>query len=75
MPNENGLYSDEEMLVIYQQAEVAIVQGNQSYSANGMEFTKADLWRIQQRVRELKAIIAAKASRTVGSIRTTKVIF
>lgn len=69
--------SDAERLDLYIAAEKAILTGHQSYSVDGMTFTRADLFRVQQMIAGLRQSVAQSgtARPTLGGIVTTQVVF
>lgn len=69
--------SDAERLALYIAAEKAILTGHQSYTVDGMTFTRADLFRVQQMIAGLRQSVAqGNAARpTLGGIASTQVIF
>ena len=69
--------SDAERLALYLEAEKAILTGHQSYSVDGMTFTRADLYRVQQMIAGLRQSVEQDAASRpgVGGIVTTQVVF
>lgn len=69
------ILSDTERLAAYMQCERSILLGHQSYTVEGMTFTRADLGRVQSVIETLRNRVIAAGSRSVGGIRTIQVIF
>lgn len=66
-------------LQAYLQCEQAILSGHQSYTLDGVTFTRADLYRVQQAIAGLRAQLASEQAAAAGGgafgIHTTGVIF
>lgn len=75
MPDTPIVISDADRLGAYLKCEQAILLGHQSYTVDGMTFTRADLWRVQQTIDTLRSRLVRAESGTVGGIRTTQVVF
>lgn len=74
-PDTPVLITDAERLAAYLKCERAILLGHQSYSVEGMTFTRADLGRVQAVIDTLRNRVIAAGSHSVGGIRTTQVVF
>ena len=76
MSNALTATTDAQRLEAYLQAERAILLGNQSYTVDGMTFTRADLGKVQGMISLLRQSLPAPGARpTVGGIVTTQVVF
>lgn len=79
LPPTPTLPSTADRLQAYLECERAILTGHQAYTLDGMTFTRADLWRVQQAIASLKAQLASEqAAAAVGGaygINTTGVVF
>lgn len=66
-------------LQAYLDCEQAILAGHQSYSLDGMTFTRADLYRVQQAISSLRSQLASEQAAASGGgafgIQTTRVVF
>jgi len=62
-----------ERLTLYRDAEKAVLAGHQSYSVDGVVFTRADLAAIQREIRRLESSIATM--RSGGGWRVQQVRF
>lgn len=66
-------------LQAYLDCEQAILSGHQSYSLDGMTFSRADLYRVQQAISSLRAQLAGEQAAAAGGgafgIHTTRVVF
>ena len=73
------LPTDEERLALYLRAERAILLGHQSYSIEGLTYTRADLGRVQAVIASLRARLAARQASASGAgwggVRTVGVRF
>lgn len=67
--------TDAQRLALYEQCEAAILTGNQSYTVDGMTFTRANLTEVRRAIMELRQSMAGAVSGSLGGIRTTQVIF
>lgn len=78
-PEPQAPITDADRLALYLAAEKAILSGHQSYTVDGMTFTRADLFRVQQMIASLRQSQAAAAATGpgsfVGGIRTMRAVF
>lgn len=65
-PAQPVIPSDEERLALYIQAERAILLGHQSYTIEGLSYTRADLGKIQSMISSLRARLEARQAQTSG---------
>lgn len=78
LPPTPTLPSTTDRLQAYLECERAILTGHQAYTLDGMTFTRADLWRVQQAIASLKAQLASEQAAAGGGaygINTTGVVF
>lgn len=74
---ERLVITDAERLAAYLECERAILLGHQSYTVDGMTFTRADLSAVRTAIAGLRQTVSATgaARPAVGGITTTQVIF
>lgn len=79
MPTPSPSPTTAQRLQAYLDCEQAILSGHQSYTLDGMTFTRADLYRVQQAISSLRAQLASEQAAAAGGgaygIQTTRVVF
>lgn len=65
-------YTAAEKLAMWEQCEMTIAVGGQSYEIDGVVFTNANLNQVRQRIFDLKREIAAEQSNAPGFIIARK---
>lgn len=66
----------QDRLALYLEAEIKILEGNQSWSApNGMTYTRGNLFALQQQIEKLEAEIAILSPTTSANYNAQSFVF